>query len=1253
MLSRLRLPAIAGLNLLLLGGLVLLSPGRIETRPGPGAVADASGSERDTARLHLHWVRDLPALEPTWPDQPRFTTDTARRPVPAGGLVLLSCSHTDSVLALDSASGAVRWRFRCDGPVRFAPAVREGRVYAASDDGYLYCLELSRGKLLWKFRGAPAERCILGNERLISTWPARGGPVVAGDGKGGTVYFAAGIWPFMGVFLYALDARSGAVRWQNTGDGSRFIKQPHQADAFAGVGPQGSLVVDGDRLFVPGGRSLPACYDRHTGKLLHYRLADNSKRGGGPDVVAGSGLYINGDGAFDQDRGDYLGPVGAPVALAGSRLYRARGQLVELFDLEARSRPKGRASKTRRFPSQAWLGKSKGQARVPATTTLLAADDRLYGAGPGRVYALALPLSSGQGKPAWEAKIEGTPLHLAADGRRLFASTREGQLYAFAPGEVKPRRHRQEVVPLPGADKAQVQMANRVLEVSGVRAGYAVLWGGTAGLAGELLRRSDLRLVIVEPNAQRIEDLRRRFQEAGVFGRRLCVLPSPARLPPYLCSLMASEDLAGFEVDSTFFSAVFQSLRPHGGAACLPLTDQQRAALARWARGEPLARIEQVKGLTVLSRPGALPGSGNWTHEHADAANTRVSLDERVKAPLGLLWFGGPSHQGILPRHGHGPVPQAVDGRLIIEGPDRLRAVDFYTGRLLWESTLPGVGKVYDNLAHQPGANATGSNYVSTPEGIFVAYGREGLRLDPATGRIVQRYRLPPPRRTFSRDAKRSAANTAPEWSFISVAGRYLIAGAGPTGEPSRTARRSGSARRTYRGRESSPLLSVLDRDTGKLLWQAEARQAWRHNAICAGNGRLYAIDRAPWDLAAKFSRNKKRSEEVLSRLVAFDLATGKVQWQSEDEVFGTWLSYSTAHDVLIEAGLMTRDTLADEAPGMRAWRGGGRAGLRQRPEVLWHRREYFGPALIHGDRILKSGAGGAGSGTACDLRTGQPIQVPDPITGQPREWKWLRTYGCNTPAACRNLVLFRSGAAGFYDLACDGGTGNLGGFRSSCTMNLIAAGGVLTVPDYTRTCTCSYQQQASLALIHMPAAELWTFTSARKIDGIVRRVGLNLGAPGSRKADNGTLWVEYPPVGGPSPRLAITTRPAKLDTFRWHSSLVKGDTLPWVAGSGVRGLRELKVRLGPDRSPPRRYTVRLVFLEPDELPAGRRLFDVSLQGEKKVHRLDVSAEAMGPGRPLVREFTGVMVQRDLVISLVPVTGAPVLSGVEVLAEGW
>src|SRR5262249_14801339 len=117
----------------------------------------------------------------------------------------------------------------------------------------------------------------------------------------------ASVWPFMGVFLHAVDARTGRVVWTNDGDGSIYMKQPHNADSFAGVAPQGVLTIAGDKLLVPGGRSVPACYDRRTGKLLHYLLAENSKRGGGSDVAVAGSLFLNGGGLFDVETGSYLG----------------------------------------------------------------------------------------------------------------------------------------------------------------------------------------------------------------------------------------------------------------------------------------------------------------------------------------------------------------------------------------------------------------------------------------------------------------------------------------------------------------------------------------------------------------------------------------------------------------------------------------------------------------------------------------------------------------------------------------------------------------------------------------------------------------------------------------------------------------------------------------------------------------------------------------------------------------------------------
>ena len=53
----------------------------------------------------------------------------------AGKTLFLASSRTDGVAAFDAETGDDLWRFFADGPVRFAPAVWQDKVYFASDDG--------------------------------------------------------------------------------------------------------------------------------------------------------------------------------------------------------------------------------------------------------------------------------------------------------------------------------------------------------------------------------------------------------------------------------------------------------------------------------------------------------------------------------------------------------------------------------------------------------------------------------------------------------------------------------------------------------------------------------------------------------------------------------------------------------------------------------------------------------------------------------------------------------------------------------------------------------------------------------------------------------------------------------------------------------------------------------------------------------------------------------------------------------------
>ena len=183
------------------------------------------------ARLHLQWVRQLPAPGSAWPWTQYFLQfDASYEPVVMGKSIFVGSMVRDSVTAYDTGSGEEKWRFYANAPVRFAPVANDGKLYVGSDDGCLSCLDAASGEELWKLNaGPPKRKWILGNGRLISTHPVRGAPCLAGD----RLYFAAGVYPFMGTFIHAYDTVKERLEWTNSGSGSVYILQPHHSPAFA------------------------------------------------------------------------------------------------------------------------------------------------------------------------------------------------------------------------------------------------------------------------------------------------------------------------------------------------------------------------------------------------------------------------------------------------------------------------------------------------------------------------------------------------------------------------------------------------------------------------------------------------------------------------------------------------------------------------------------------------------------------------------------------------------------------------------------------------------------------------------------------------------------------------------------------------------------------------------------------------------------------------------------------------------------
>ncbi len=227
-----------------------------------------SGADWPTYRANNQRSAGTPAQAATTVTQ-RWQHTPSRPQVPtaataAGGLIFVA-GEDGKVRALHGDSGETCWEYATSSPIKYPPTIWSDRAYIGCGDGWVYALEAATGRLLWRFRAAPSERHIVMYGSLTSTWPVNSGVLV----EDGIAYFAAGIIDHDGTHVYALDAVTGQILWQNNSSGHLH------AELRKGVSVQGNLTIRGDQLLLAGGNQVsPAAYDLATGHCLADPIED-------------------------------------------------------------------------------------------------------------------------------------------------------------------------------------------------------------------------------------------------------------------------------------------------------------------------------------------------------------------------------------------------------------------------------------------------------------------------------------------------------------------------------------------------------------------------------------------------------------------------------------------------------------------------------------------------------------------------------------------------------------------------------------------------------------------------------------------------------------------------------------------------------------------------------------------------------------------------------------------------------------------
>ncbi len=1026
-------------------------------------------SEALPGDLHLQWKRQLSQHTPAWPNESRLDFDVSREPVAAGGKLFLASADHAGVTAYDAATGEQLWRFHANGPVRFAPVVWQDKLYLGSDDGYLYCITAADGELLWKARGCPddrPERYHLGNARLVSLWPVRGGPVVAD----GTVYFAAGIWPTLGVFIRAVDAETGETKWLDS-ESNRIddVRIDHNELHEAALSPQGYLLVQGDMLIVPNGRSMPARYDRHTGERMYFV---QGYRNGASRVIStdryafiGTNGVMNlsdgrevgnrwvdaGDDApqkFDGAKFDlFEGPIHAykhfpacdsrSVIGADGLVYGMSAGVFHAYDTSKATRETYEAKQGENqinpgkwVVPELWQLKSGQAGKNPSGLAMLKAGSRLY--GHAQNVLLAAEIGGEAPEMVWEHELDGTPsTMLAADGR-LFVVTNEGWLHCF--GENASEAQELPLTPQPLAEPNDrwTETTREALASSGVTEGYCVLLGlGSGRMLDELLLQSSLHVIAIDPKESLVNSTRDRLIAADLYGTRADVLigdPGTFSLPPYLASLILSENPRRAGIAPSAPADLLESLRPYGGALCFALGKGAQKPYERWAASSSVENLalESSPGMLIARREGALPGSAAWTHESADAARTYFSSDERVRSPLGVLWYGDGDGYGFYKYkdYGVGVKPQVIGGRMFALQlfSKTLHAVDVYTGRVLWTAKVEPF-----------------TRYACMDDGIYVAGKDQCVVYDPATGDVLRTLK-------YQVDAE-----TPPFVSDIRVGDDVVV-----------VAVAFDKSRSIAKGLWDSEALVALDRQSGEQLWTREADERFNNHALALGAGSVFCVDSAPGGDATQLARRGDLPETLPSTVLALDARTGDERWREvRDYPFktygaGNWLGLRANDDWVALAGEVGV-LLAGKARELRAFDAAS-------GDEMWHETIGGGqPMVIQGETFLTQAF------HTYDLRTGQlSVEGPPFARG-----------GCNYAVAGTDLIFVRDRCVSYIDKDT-GDKFYLRNVRSGCSNSLVAADGLLNVPCFSVQCVCNYPIQTSFAMLHMPEVAEWDASGPR-----------------------------------------------------------------------------------------------------------------------------------------------------------------------------
>jgi len=554
----------------------------------------------------------------------------------------------------------------------------------------------------------------------------------------------------------------------------------------------------------------------------------------------------------------------------------------------------------------------------------------------------------------------------------------------------------------------------------------------------ELASKSCLDVVVFEPSAKKINKFKTLLQQNECYGRRISVYPSIQRqklpLASELADLVWVQKGSGFKPDE-----VIRLIAPRGIAVVKGSTSS-----VKWLERASLAwQVDLVKdmGSLWILRKHPFEIEGTWTHEYGNADNSAFGGEDFYGSTRSedfeVQWMGRPGPRYQTDRSGRKPAPLAINGKLFIQGKERVMAIDVYNGRILWTKDFPGLIRM--NIHRDC------SNWAADEQSLYAVVGTNLLLIDQENGRLTKVIRVT------------GRGDDPVDWGYLGLTSGRIIGSASPRnshytdyhGGLGWYDARVGPA--TYKVVSTSLFSRLKGAEKNDWIYQSRgfiinSTLTIYHDKIC------FAESRTP---GLQLSDRGRGGNDLFKRifLVALDTGSGRVVWEHQiNNRPGVSAYYMAAgHDklVIVSSRPSQYNIYAyDYLNGKLSWE----------QEMPWFHPNHGGhlsrPAIVGNKLMVKP--------VLFNVTTGERLDYNVPKAG----------HGCASYALSAQSVFYRGGSVTQFNFDTREFS-KWERLRPDCWISTIPAQGMVLSPEAGGGCSCGIWLETSMVMAPVSRAPI------------------------------------------------------------------------------------------------------------------------------------------------------------------------------------